>query len=261
MARRPAPGVCLDCGGQTQAQGFYSAFHKAWRWLAAPNLCPACEEARLRRERAGERRAQAAELVGRARLPSDARAWDFGQAWDGSQAFKHGEDLAAWQRAWQACKSWHGGRTGLLLRGPTGTGKTVLVVCTLKAWVADKLDGALYLSAPDWNGDLGAKGPRRTAARELLVRAIEAGLAVVDDLAVDRLRAEAQRGLVRLIDRRQAEGRPTLVVTNASDLELARRFRRVDPHGRLADRLAEYCRPVAVEGLSFRQLKAEAAWR
>jgi DNA replication protein DnaC len=197
------------------------------------------------------------ELLSRARLPGDVRAWDFGQAWDAAMAYKGGEDLANYQRAWQACKSWHGGRSGLLLRGPTGTGKTVLGICTLKAWVRDKLADALYLSAPDWNGDLGAKGPRRAAARELLVTALEAGLVLVDDLAVDRLRAEAQRGLVRLIDRRQAAGRPTLVITNASDQELVRRFRRADPHGRLADRLAGYCRPVLVEGLSFRRLQAE----
>ena len=224
--------------------------------MDAPVICDACAGAQQLAAQEQERREELTGHLGKAALPAALRAWDFGQAWDAAQAFKGGADLDGWQKAWQECKSWHGGRTGLLLRGPAGTGKSVLAVCTLKAWVWAKGEGAYYLPVPDWCGQVERR--QSADAREWARRATEAGLAVLDDVGVERMRAAAQRELVRIIDRRQADGRPTLVVTNASDKELGQRFSRADPHGRFVDRLTGYCQPVEVPGMSFRRLKAAA---
>lgn len=255
--QRPPDGACQRCGGVTKPfRVFSEAVYGGEHWLEPSRLCDACAAELQSAGDEQERRLACKGLLVKAGLPKALAAWDFGQAWDASQAFKGGEDLAGWQAAWQACKSWHGGRTGLLLRGPAGTGKSVLAVCALKAWVLAKGEPAFFLAVPDWCGHIERR--HKTEARELAQRALDVGLAVLDDLGVERLPPEAQRELVRIIDRRQNDGRPTLVTTNAGNAEIARRFRRADGHGRFADRLVGYCRPVEVHGVSFRQLKAAA---
>lgn len=255
-AQRPPDGRCKRCGGVTTPHRIVAKIYGGEHWLEPPVICDACA---AQEQNAGdelERRWEARGLLAKAGLPQALAAWDFEQAWDAAQAFKGGEDLAGWQKAWQECKTWHGGRTGLLLRGPAGTGKSVLAVCALKAWVLAKAEPAFFLAVPELCGRIRHKA--RAEAREVVHRALDAGLAVLDDLGVERLPSEAQRELVRIIDRRQADGKPTLVTTNAGDAEIARRFRRGDAHGRFADRLVGYCRPVLVHGVSFRHLKAAA---
>lgn len=255
--QRPPDGRCRHCGAVTKPLRIESAYHaEGVHWLEPSTLCDACAAQMQGAGDEQERGLACRSILTKAGLPASLRGWDFAQAWDAAQAFKAGEDLAGWQGAWQECKSWHGGRTGLLLQGPAGTGKSVLAVCALKAWVLAKGESAVFLAVPEWCGHIERRD--RAEAREMVRQALGAGLAVLDDLGVERMPSEAQREAVRIIDRRQADGRPTLVTTNADVAEIAKRFRRADAHGRFADRLTAYCRPVQVPGQSFRRLKAAA---
>jgi len=249
-------GRCTDCGRVTKPWAHFVRFMGGWRWLPGPDLCPECVDARQARELRREHREALGDRLAKAGFPPDLADWTFGRLWEAAGDYKRGEDLELWQRAWYAVKTWHGNKGALILRGPTGTGKTALAICAAKALAQERGLRPVYLAVPSLNDALGIKGrhPDKEAARGLLSAAIESSLPLIDDLAVGRLLAASQRGVGMLIDRALASGKPLIITTNAGEAEMARRLRRADPHGRLADRLAGRGTEVRLEGESFRRL-------
>lgn len=254
---RPPDGTCQECGCGVEPVLIPSQV-MGDRWVGPAKICELCAGRAERSADNEERLEKYRELLAKSEVPADALGWTFSRAALAAPKLKSGEDLAGYQRAWQECKSWHGHQGMLLLRGPTGTGKTALAVCGFKIWLWDKGQSGLFISAPELNAALASKGqPRQRArARELLGLARSAGLVLLDDLAVGRMVAPTQRGLAGLIEHRRGKRLPMLITTNATDMQIAQRFRRQDPHGRLADRLTDVrlCREVPVLGRSFRRL-------
>ena len=262
LAERPPDGVCAECGNPSQPHLIWDAFRKRHRYLPPCRLCDACSQAVMEREhQSGEakQRLAARSLWERAGFPDDLGRWDFDQLWDASQAWKTGDDLANWQKAWQAVKTWHGNKGALILRGPVGTGKSALAAAAAKSLFRQQGIQPVYLPVPELNGALGFKNksPNRDAARERLWSAPEAGLLIFDDLAVGKLFVDCQRYVGIAIDRAHAAGKPMIITTNASLAQMARRLERDDEHGRVTDRLAGYATEVRVEGQSFRALRRD----
>ena len=260
LAAKPPDGVCAECRGPSVAHMIYDVFKKRHRWIGPSRICDRCSDAVMGQEHQkaeAKQRTAARVQWARAGFPEDLGCWDFDQLWDASQAWKTGDDLARWQKAWQIVKTWHGHKGALILRGPVGTGKSALAAAAAKALFRLRGVQPVYLSVPDLNGALGLKNriPDRDAARERLWRAPEAGLLVFDDLAVSKLFVDCQRYVGIAIARAQKEGKPMIITTNASLAQMAKRLARDDEHGRVTDRLAGYGTEVLVEGESFRCLR------
>jgi DNA replication protein DnaC len=132
-----------------------------------------------------------------------------------------------------------GGRDGLVIRGPVGTGKTGNAVAAFRAVVAGGVVPAVAVAVPAL---LDGLRPGREPVEEL--RACEdARLLLLDDLAAERMTDWTGETLYRLIDARYARRLPTIVTTNATGQQIR------DGLGeRVASRLNGLGRIVTLDG-------------
>lgn len=137
---------------------------------------------------------------------------------------------------------------GLVLWGPTGTGKTHFAVACLRNWLARGGTGA-YLSMPDavdrMRGDFGE------AAAQVLEAVGSAGLLVLDDLGAERRTDYTLEAAYRLINQRLMSGLPAVATTNYSPDDLAARYGGVEGE-RIVSRLAGLGEWIEVQGRDWR---------
>ena len=141
--------------------------------------------------------------------------------------------------------------TGLILSGPVGTGKTALLVATLRAAIERTLARGRFWPAVEL---LDALRPTDTGGPKWQLESIiDEPLLAVDDLGVGRVTDFVVETWERIIDARYREARPLLLTTNLTRRELT------DTLGsRVASRLAEMCEPIVLSGEDRRLRKAGA---
>lgn len=134
---------------------------------------------------------------------------------------------------------------GLLLLGPTGTGKTFYACCIANA-IIDAGYSAIVTNFAEIANDLQATFDKGSVHKRLL----RTDLLVLDDLAAERDTSFMQEIVFQVIEERSAAQKPLIVTSNVSVQaffapgDLAR--------GRVFSRLAEACIPLSVAGTDRR---------
>ena len=139
---------------------------------------------------------------------------------------------------------------GLLLWGPTGTGKTFAAACIANALAERRMSVRMTTLGQVLLRLFGLDGGARM---EYLEDLVGCRLLILDDFGMERQTPYAQEQVYELINRRYLSGRPMIVTTNLSHQELTQTpglERR-----RIYDRVLERCVPVCFDGTSLRQEK------
>lgn len=161
--------------------------------------------------------AAARELIA-ARMVADSIPARFADAWLAGVAQVHGAAIAEPLIGW--CRE---PGAGLVLLGPTGTGKSYTAAAVLRSLIPDLLgpaDVPLFLSAaallaalrPNDDDPDGRVGLRFIVARSVLV---------IDDVGAERLTDWALEQINAIIDGRWLHARPTIITSNLSASDLA----------------------------------------
>lgn len=144
----------------------------------------------------------------------------------------------------------------LLFRGGTGLGKTFLSACIARV-VSERGHSVVYDTAVS---ALGAFESRRFArsetdlaeAEDRVHRLLESELVIVDDLGTEMATEMTKSALYTLINSRLIAGKKTIVSTNLSQKELARRYT-----PQIASRLEGEYHVLSFAGSDIRQIKKE----
>lgn len=143
-----------------------------------------------------------------------------------------------------------GGR-GLWLVGPVGSGKTHRACAVLRGWTALNGGGARFVTAPALLAELRATYDGDGSEAAVIGKYARCPLLVVDDLGKEAPTEWSLSKLYEIVDARWGAGLPTVVTSNQTPDELARRLARdADPETAKAvvSRLAGTCDVAALGG-------------
>lgn len=188
-AYRPGGYTCPGCGIPTD-------------W---PSLCEDCQAAREAQRAAEERRALENEAD--RLLPPRFRGLDL----DGETVAR----IITAARVRKARKALAllaaGERSGIILSGPAGAGKTVTACALLRSWAIDGGKRGVYTTA------IALANARRDGGfgetPELIARAIRAQLLVIDDIGQETLNEPCRASLREVVWARYDRGAPTIYTT------------------------------------------------
>lgn len=235
--RSYGPWTCPECGETHDADG--------WTWREDP--CPC--------QRAAARDAEAAKLA-ELRPQAIARHLELAAIpprYAGA-TFANFERRAGAAAAYEACQEWAGAyelgqtSTGLYLAGPYGSGKTHLAVATLRAAIERALPHARFVGEAGLLARVRAGTERRVVDMAPVEEAARAELLVYDDLGQVGDATPFGRGVIyELVQARYEAGRPTIMTSNAGDVQLRERL-----GGALVSRLLEMCELVPLTATDYR---------
>lgn len=195
--------------------------------IRAFKMCYDCNE------RATERREKADWLMEEERsgLNVEDRKKTFGSLRKGLQSI----EIINMLQIWRAEDS---GGIGIYLSGDVGTGKTHLAKCVINHHVYRTGKGAVFLNYPKlfFNIKRGFN-IRGSNARDLVWRAHEVPLVVIDDLGVGAKKGWAEDEILPLVDDRLSSGLPTIFTSNYSLADINQDDERLSP--RLLDRIRQ----------------------
>jgi len=123
---------------------------------------------------------------------------------------------------------WQYGKTGLLLSGPTGRGKTRSLMDLFQRLACEDGHEVRYWYAGDWFAHLGTQlNYGRDDARGWVEAIAARPLVILDDLGQEAIQTSkqdwAQAWFFRFLDLRIAKGLPLIVTTNLSAQDMAGR--------------------------------------
>lgn len=138
---------------------------------------------------------------------------------------------------------------GVILYGPTGTGKTYLAACIANALI-DKGYRAVFTSMSRIERTLQSSWADRDGYIDFLSRV---PLVVIDDIGTERNTSYMGEIIYSVIDARYTAGLPLIATTNLTLAELAKPAELKEQ--RVYGRLLEMCYPIEVKGRNKRQDK------
>ena len=142
---------------------------------------------------------------------------------------------------------------GVILYGPTGTGKTYLAAATANALI-DKGYRVIFTSMSRIERTLHSKGDRE----EYINFLSRVPLVVIDDIGVERDTSYMNEIIYAVIDARYTAGLPLIATTNLTLAELAKPADLKQQ--RIYGRLLEMCYPIEIKGRNKRQDKIMDAY-
>lgn len=225
---------CRGCGGRRERM-FPDPFTGKDTKIRC--LC----KCQIERAETEQREAEQCEIerIRRNSLPPALQGYKF----ENAESSKAIEVARAYVRNWDRARA---DGVGLLLWGPTGTGKTHAAATVCNALIDRKIP-ILYTKATQLVSDLLSKN---ISVKDLT----RPQLLLLDDLGAESGDL-AQSLLVAAVDARIESGRPMVITTNVS---LESMKNPSNPHmARMYDRILQRCVPVRVTGESRR--KADAA--
>lgn len=149
-------------------------------------------------------------------------------------------------------------KNGLMFYGPRGTGKTMLVAIIANE-KARRGESVLFLSVPDLLNALRDSYGTNTNAKAMQF-ARETPCLILDDLGAERMTEWVGEQLFSLLNYRYNEKKQTIITTNYSRAELAKRLSFIDKQGgqddtqaqRILSRISGMCESVYLGGKDWR---------
>lgn len=148
---------------------------------------------------------------------------------------------------------------GLMLFGPTGTGKTFIAFCIANELI-NKLTPVIAISSigllnkiKETYGRYGNEGEV-----QIINSLKNASLLILDDLGAENNTSWSKEKLYEIIDSRYRDGKPIIITTNLSREQLRDKLTGEDGVYRTYDRIIEMCTPVEVKGKARRIEAAKA---
>lgn len=139
---------------------------------------------------------------------------------------------------------------GLIMAGPSGSGKSHLAVAIVKA-IAETGKSAIFQSVPELLAKLRMTYDKNNEGEkedEILEQLAQCDLLVLDDIGAEKQSAWTEERLYLLIDRRYRDKRATIVTTNLNYNEIEKLL-----GTRAMDRLLETCGIVKLTASSYRR--------
>lgn len=139
---------------------------------------------------------------------------------------------------------------GLIMAGPSGSGKSHLAVAIVKA-IAETGKSAIFQSVPELLAKLRMTYDKNNEGEkedEILEQLAQCDLLVLDDIGAEKTSAWTEERLYLLIDRRYRDKRATIVTTNLNYNEIEKIL-----GTRAMDRLLETCGIVKLTAGSYRR--------
>lgn len=139
---------------------------------------------------------------------------------------------------------------GLIMAGPSGSGKSHLAVAIVKA-IAETGKSAIFQSVPELLAKLRLTYDKNNDGEtedEILEQLTKCDLLVLDDIGAEKQSAWTEERLYLLIDRRYRDKRATIVTTNLNYNEIEKLL-----GTRAMDRLLETCGIVKLTAGSYRR--------
>jgi DNA replication protein DnaC len=211
-------------------------------------LCPGCTAVEHEQERLELRRRRVEELMGRVRLGERVKSWSLETfpAVDrhGKAAFRAGHK---WLERFRL-----GDRSGLLIQGPVGVGKTGLAWGLVKELITKDTVEANMVVFRDLMDEL-HDALREGRRRDKRLRGIP--VLFLDDLGAERPTDWTRDELATLVEHRWERGLTTGMTSNYSLAELADRLGRDDAMvgRRIVSRLQEGAARIRMEGPDRRE--------
>ena len=148
---------------------------------------------------------------------------------------------------------------GLMLFGPTGTGKTFIAFCIANELI-NKLTPVIAISSigllnkiKETYGRYGNEGEV-----QIINSLKNASLLILDDLGAENNTSWSKEKLYEIIDSRYRDGKPIIITPNLTRDQLRDKLTGDDGVYRTYDRIIEMCTPVEVKGKARRIEAAKA---
>lgn len=148
---------------------------------------------------------------------------------------------------WDRITGWNHGAKGLILTGPTGSGKTRAAMALLRElYVEQNLSVQIFRCSDFANECIEIVMDAKASVRRWLNAICEKDVIFFDDFGKQKFTERVEAELFSVIDRRTSEGMPIIISTNDTGETIAERMSqdRAEP---MVRRLREFCEVITLK--------------